>query len=184
MNFNTTGLMLFIAIVATIVGTILAYKHIVPEKKRENLNKLGKFLSDVFNFKFLIVEKILQFLYVLSTIACVCTGICMIFGISIYTSSWSNETYTTWYGIYGILLAILGPIAVRISFECLMMFILLVKNVIQINKKLKGQADDEHYQMPSFKELVNKDNFDFIKGKKAAPAPQEPAPNAETTENE
>ena len=68
MGINTVGFMAFIGIVATIVFTILAYKYIVPEKKRANLNKLGQFLNDVFNFKFLIVEKILQFLYVLSTI--------------------------------------------------------------------------------------------------------------------
>ena len=41
------------------------------------------------------------------------------------------------------------------------MGILLVKNVIQINRKLKSQVDDEEYKMPSFKELVAKENFNF-----------------------
>ncbi len=164
MNINTVGFMSFIAVVATIILTILAYKHIVPEKKRNGLNKLGQFLSDVFNFKFLIIEKILQFFYVLSTIACVCFGVSMLLGISIYHSSYFNETYTDWYGIYGILIAVLGPIAIRLSFECLMLGLLLVKNVIQINKKLKPQVEgEETYQMPKFKELVDKENFSFLK---------------------
>lgn len=179
MNINTTGFMAFIAVIATIFFTVLAYKFIVPEKKRANLNKLGQFVHDTFNFKYLIVEKILQFLYVLSTIACICFGICMLFGISIYHSEWANETYTHWYGIYGILIAILGPIGVRISFEILMMFLLLVKNVIQINRKLKAPVEDDDYKMPSFKELVSKENFDFIKGNKAEPDAQPTETNEE-----
>ncbi len=163
MSINTVGIMIFVAAVATIVLTILAYKHIVPEKKRPGLNKLGQFLSDVFNFKFLIIEKILQFLYVLSTIACVCFGLSMLFGISIYHSSFSNTTYTDWYGIYGILIAVLGPIAIRLVFEGLIMGVLLIKNVIQINKKLKDQVEEEEYRLPSMKDLIDKENFDFIK---------------------
>lgn len=99
MNINTTGIMLFLALIATIGLTVLAYLFIVPEKKRAGLNKLGQFLHDIFNFKFLIVEKVLQFFYVLCTIACVCVGISMIFGIDIYYSSYSERLYTDWYGI-------------------------------------------------------------------------------------
>ena len=163
MNFSTVGLMIFLGAITTIICTILAYKFIIPEKKRGNLNKLGQFLSDVFNFKFLIVEKILQFFYVLSTIACVCGGLFMIFGIEVYHSSYYDRTYTDWYGFYGILLALFGPIVIRLTFESAMLFILLVKNVMQINKKLASQTTTEEYQMPSIKDLVSKDNFNFIK---------------------
>ena len=163
MNINTTGFMLFIAAVATIALTILAYKFIIPEKRRTKLNKLGQFISDVFNFKFLIIEKILQFFYVLCTIACVCGGLSMLLGISVYYSSYSEKLYTDWYGIYGLLIAIVGPFVIRLAYEGIMMFILLVKNVMQINKKLKSQTEDIEYQMPSIKELVAKENFDFIK---------------------
>lgn len=166
MNIDTTGFMAFIALVATIVLTILAYKFIIPKKKRAGLNKLGQFLHDVFNFKFLIIEKILQFFYVLCTIACVCLGVSMLLGISIRYSSYFDKLYTDWYGIYGILFAVLGPIAVRLVYEGLMMGLLLVKNVMQINKKLKSQTEEEEYQMPKFKELVDKENFAFLKKNK------------------
>ena len=165
MDINTLGFAAFIGAVTTIILTILAYKHIVPEKKRAGLNKLGQFLHDAFNFKFLIIEKVLQFFYVLATIACVCFGLSMIFGFTAY--EWRNKVYSEWYGIYGILAAILGPIAIRLAYEMIMLGLLLVKNVMQINKKLKSQTEEEEYQAPSFKELVNKENFSFLKKKKA-----------------
>lgn len=168
MNFNTVGFMAFIAAIATIVLTVLTYKHIIPEKKRAGLNPLGQFLHDAFNFKFLIIEKVLQFFYVLATIAVVCFGLSMILGIDVYHSSYSDKTYTEWYGIYGILAAVLGPIAIRLAYEMIIMGILLVKNVMQINKKLKSQTEEQEYQAPKFKELVNKENFDFLKKEKSA----------------
>ena len=160
MDINTVGFAAFIGIAATIVLTILAYKFIIPEKKRAGLNKLGQFLHDVFNFKFLIIEKVLQFFYVLATIACVCVGLSMIFGVTAY--EWRDKIYSEWYGLYGILTAVVGPFAIRLSYEIAMMGVLLVKNVMQINKKLKAQTEDEGYQAPSFKELVAKENFDFL----------------------
>ena len=160
MDINTVGFAAFIGIAATIVLTILAYKFIIPEKKRAGLNKLGQFLHDVFNFKFLIIEKVLQFFYVLATIACVCVGLSMIFGVTAY--EWRDKIYSEWYGLYGILTAVVGPFAIRLSYEIAMMGVLLVKNVMQINKKLKAQTEDEGYQAPSFKELVAKENLDFL----------------------
>ena len=95
----------------------------------------------------------------------------MIFGFTAY--EWRNKVYSDWYGIYGILTAIVGPFVIRLSYELIMMGLLLVKNVMQINKKLKAQTEDEEYQAPSFKELVAKDNFEFLTKKK----------NAESVEN-
>ncbi len=164
MDINTLGFATFIGVVATIVATILAYMYIIPEKKRAGLNKLGQFLHDIFNFKFLIIEKVLQFFYVLATISCICCGLAMIFGFTAY-ESYSGKVYTDWYGIYGILTAIIGPIFIRLTYELLMLGLLLVKNVMQINKKLKGAEETEEYQAPTFKELVNKENFSFLSKK-------------------
>ena len=155
MNINTMGFATVMGVLSTIAATVLTYIFIMPEKRRAKLSNLFKFIKDIFDFKFLIIEKILQFLYILSTIACVCVGLCMTMGITIYTSSYYN--YSHWYGFYGILLALIGPIAVRLVFEGMMLFLLLVKNVIQINKKLKSQTeDDNEYKMPKFKDLVSK----------------------------
>ncbi|MBD9156729.1 MAG: ABC transporter permease subunit [Lachnospiraceae bacterium] len=63
------------------------------------MGKFGKFLHDACNFKFLIVEKILQALYIFFTALVILVGFFMLF-----CSDWSG-----WMGGKGILLMILGP---------------------------------------------------------------------------
>ena len=130
---------LIISIILGIVATVLAFIFIVPEKKRENLNGFGKFLHDTVNFKFLIVEKILQALYIFATAFVILVGFCMLFFVVDY--GWYGAT--KWYGLEGFLIMIVGPIAVRLGYEFLMMTILLIKNVIQINSKLKNQNGED-----------------------------------------
>ena len=95
-------------------------------EKAEKLGRFGKFLHDAVNFKFLIVEKILQALYIFVTAYVILCGFFMLF--------MAPETWTGrhWLGGYGILLMVLGPIAVRLCYELLMMAVLLLKNVISI----------------------------------------------------
>ena len=124
-----------LALVFAIVATVLAFVFIVPEKKRSRLNGFGKFLHDTVNFKFLIVEKILQALYILLTAFVILLGFFMLFYVQDYYYD------TVWFGGYGILVMILGPIVIRLIYEFLMMAVLLVKNVIQINNKLKSESD-------------------------------------------
>lgn len=138
-TFNTMPLVTALSVMATIAAVVLLYIFILPEKKREKLPKLFKIVSDILNMKELFIEKVLRFLYILSTVACVITGVLMIFGFTHYESYYYD--HTTWYGGYGILLAIVGPIVLRLAFEGVMMFILLVKNTMQINSKLKGEEN-------------------------------------------
>lgn len=49
-----------VAALLAIAATVLAFVFIVPEKRREKLNAFGKFLHDTCNFKYLVVEKLLQ----------------------------------------------------------------------------------------------------------------------------
>ena len=56
-------------------------------------------------------------------------------------SSWYDEGYyttsTQWRGYIGFIVMILGPIIIRITYEFIMMQILLLKNVMDINKKVE-----------------------------------------------
>ena len=130
----TTALILglIIAIGCTIAACIL----IVPEKKRASLNKFWMVMHDIFNFKDLLLEKILKVLYVFSTLFCIAFGFFMLF--SGYRSFWDGSFHS--YALQGFLVMILGPIFTRISYEFLMMTILLVKNTMSINNKLSGKA--------------------------------------------
>ena len=134
-----------LATLATIVFTILAYIFIIPDKKRQKLGKFFKFVHDWLNMKSLIIEKIIRFFYVLSTISVLCTGFFMLF--------WVQEVYdwdpyygyvveNQWMGWAGLLCMIIGPVLIRICYELIMMALLLVKNVIQINNKLKDQYEE------------------------------------------
>ena len=124
--------LMIIALLLAIAATVLAFIFIVPEKKRDKLGKFGKFLHDTCNFKYLIIEKILQALYIFFTTMVILIGFFMLF-----CSDWNG-----WMGGKGILLMILGPIGVRVTYELLMMAVLAVKNIISINNKLRNQNGD------------------------------------------
>ncbi len=172
-RISTLGTLGIIAILLAIIATVLAFIFIVPAKRREKMGKFGKFLHDACNFKFLIVEKILQSLYIFFTALVILVGFFMLF-----CSDWSG-----WMGGKGILLMILGPIAVRLSYELMMMAVLAVKNIISINSKLRNQnegaagTDIFDPDMSSLKEAFG------VKEEQAAKAePVESAPVQETKE--
>ena len=143
---------LVIALVLAVVATVLAFIFLVPEKRREKLSAFGKFLHDALNFKYLIVEKVLQALYIFATAFVILYGVLQLFNVQ--QSYWGGGA--TWMGGRGLLLIILGPIAVRLSYELMMMVILLVKNVMEINRKLAdqtGSAGADVFRTPDVQEL-------------------------------
>ncbi len=157
----SVGLVVFAAMSA-LAATVLAFIFIVPAKKRDNLNKLGKLLHDIVNFRFLIIEKILQALYIFATAFTIFTGFFTMFMFNSYNY---GRVFLT-----SIAIMILGPIAIRIAYEAMMMFILLIKNVIQINNKIKSADEsDDPFAV----------GIDTIKGEpEAEPAPAPVAPAA------
>ena len=159
---------LIIAVVLAIAATVLAFIFIVPEKRREKLNAFGKFLHDLCSFKFLVVEKILQALYIFSTAFIVLYGVLQLFNVQ--RDYWTGAS--RWMGGTGLLCIIVGPIAVRLSYELMMMAILLVKNVISINRKLAdetGSAGGDVFAAPDVEELKK-----AIQRKEPRPQPQPP----------
>lgn len=91
MNFTTSlsalnanmGAFGIIATILAIIATVAAFILVVPESKREKLGRFGKFLHDAVNFKFLIVEKILQALYIFVTAYLILCGFFMHLVISV-----------------------------------------------------------------------------------------------------
>lgn len=124
------------AAMAAIAATVLFCIFLMPEKKAAKLPKFLRVIRDVLNMKELYLEKVLRVLYVFTTLFCIIAGALMFF-FGFGRNYWSGGVQ--WYGHYGLLIMIGGPIALRLVFEGLMMFILLVKNTMQINNKLKAQ---------------------------------------------
>ena len=122
-----------VAVFLAVTATVLAFIFIVPEKRRARLNGFGKFLHDTCNFKYLIVEKILQALYIFLTCLVLFSGFFKLFKM---------DDWGRWQGLYGLLTMVVGPIVIRLVYELAMMLVLLVKNVISINNKLSGKSGD------------------------------------------
>lgn len=123
-----------LGMVAALTCTILSLILITPEKKRGQLNPFFRFVHDLFNFKFLVIESILKFFYILVTLSCIGIGFFLLF------SGYGYRSYYRSMAGYGLLLMIGGPIVFRIAYETVMLAIIAVKNIIQINGKLKGEA--------------------------------------------
>ena len=127
-------------------------KYLVPLARGEKLGAFGKFLHDTCNFKYLMVEKILQALYIFTTAAVIIFGVLMLFRTEY--NYWTGDRI--WMGGYGLLIIILGPIAIRLSYELMMMAILLLKNVISINHKLAdqtGKGSGDVFAAPNMQEM-------------------------------
>ena len=126
-----------IVLILSIVLTVLAGIFIMPAKKRAGLNKFFKFTHDLFNFKWLILETIFKYLYVFLTFTVILGGFFTMTVMAIKYDYNADEFFVS-----GLVAMIVGPIAVRIAYELLMMAILAVKNIISINNKLKNQNED------------------------------------------
>lgn len=120
------------ALILGIIATVLCFIYIVPEKKYNHLNKFGKWLHNMVTFKTLVVEKVLQAIYIFFTAYIILLGFFVMIDGDYYNGM---ET--------GLAITVFGPIAIRLFYELAMMMILLVKNVIQINRKLKDANASE-----------------------------------------
>lgn len=128
------GICVLLGVLAALAGTVYVCICIMPASKRAGLSPLFQKIHDIVNFRQLLVEYLLKIFYVLSTLMCVCCGFFMLFG---KIPGWYSSRSTA---LYGILLMILGPIICRISYECAMIFILMLKNVMEINTHLGGKS--------------------------------------------
>ena len=73
-----------------------------------------------------------------------------------YSDFYGTSYGSSWLGGYGILVMIVGPIIIRLVYELLMLIIILVKNVISINSKLKNQngtMQKDFFSAPDISEM-------------------------------
>lgn len=131
---SSATIVFIISAFVSLVCSILVWALVMPEKKRPTLNAFFTFISDVFNFRSLLIEKILKFTYLLLTLFVILFGFCaFVVSISI------NDGRAA---LIGLLVMVLGPIALRLIYELSMMAVLLVKNVIEINNKMALSTKD------------------------------------------
>ena len=129
---------------SAVAATVLAFIFLLPEKKRASLNGFFKVVHDILNFKSLLLELILKASYIFATAFTVFAGFFTIFGKT-YNYGYYGRSFGDNF-VEGILIMILGPIAIRLTYELLMMFVILVKNVTDINKKMGGTQPQQPVQ--------------------------------------
>lgn len=106
-------------LVAIILGVVLNFTFL----KKENEDKFTgwkKTVYNFFNFNKFYTEEILKLVYIMLTAAFVVIGIFMLF-IDIAT---------------GLILLVLGNVAMRVAYELIMMFIILCRKTVSLDKKL------------------------------------------------
>lgn len=133
---------LVLGFIGVIAAMVCIYVLIMPEGKYRTLNPFCRWLSDLFNFRSLWLESIIKFFYILSTVACVIFGFFMLFSVVDYYYGTSSLA------LPGLLLLVVGPVVVRLVYEGTMMFIILVKNTMQINNRLRNNMSEQQEETP------------------------------------
>lgn len=128
------GVAVVLGVLVAVAATVLAYIFVLPDSRRASLPKFFRLVADFFNFKYLVLEKVLKALYIFNTLACIGIGFCMLFSVIRY--GWYGPVYI---GYWGLIVMILGPVLVRLIYEGMMLIILLVKNTIELNQKFNAQ---------------------------------------------
>lgn len=137
------GVAAIIAAVLAIGAAIVMFIFVMPKKKDGKLPKILQVFHDLAHFKKFYIGDFMKALYIIATVFCIIYGFILLFGVETHSSSFYGYGYTTTTSTFGtgILIMILGPIAVRLTYELAIMFITLVQNVADINNKLKNQNE-------------------------------------------
>lgn len=132
--------LIIIGIVLAVAATVFICVRVLPKKYDGRLNsKFLQFLHDFFNFKTFYIEALTKFIFVLLTCLCIFVGFLLMFGKFEYYG-YFGMTFTQSTLLYGLGIMLLGPLVLRVTYEFVMMAILLVQNVIDINRKMKAPA--------------------------------------------
>lgn len=134
-----TDVAVILGVLHAIAATVLLYIMVLPKRKDGKLNAFLQQVHNFFNVKKLYLEEVLKFLYVLSSVLMVCVGFFMLLGYEYGYNYYGLEKQSTF--LPGLLVMVLGPVVLRLVYEGIMMFILLVKNTMEINNKLKAEKE-------------------------------------------
>jgi hypothetical protein len=107
-----------LAIIFSLAASVLACIFFLS-KKWKHAGGFKQWMHEFVNFKTLFVDKIFKFLYIFST--------CFVFFLGFFTLFSSAAPY-------GLLMMFVGPIVLRVMYEMLMMFIIMVTNLTEINR--------------------------------------------------
>lgn len=134
-------------LVLAVALTALLVVLVLPKEKDGHLPSVFQMLYDLFSPKTLVMEKLLQILYVFLTCLAVLYGIVVFF--SGFFSGFQNLAL-------GLVILAVGPILLRVGYELILLLVMQVKTTREIHQKLTQMTEE--------------------RGPAAAPGRQQPAP--------
>lgn len=129
-------------IIAIVGGIVLHFTFLSDKNEGRYTGFLGK-LYDFLSFRVLCIEGILRLFYVISVCVLCMTAIVVLFSGFVADGGFGRAL------ISFILMVVLGNLLLRIAYELSLLSVLLVKNVIDINRKLGGGGT----KAPSFEDM-------------------------------
>ncbi len=120
--FSKASIIIFIIFtVLAIAGAIVALLLFLPEKKKGNYSGFMRKLYDFLNFSTYLISPIMKVLYMVFTFVSLLAGVILMF----------ETTF-----VIGLLVFILSPVAIRICYEVILLFISIREQLVQINNKM------------------------------------------------
>ncbi len=117
---TNVGVWLIVSFVLAIIGGICFYFLYLKNDTKTD-NKFLNWLKDFFNFKKMLIEDLLKVVYVISTIF-----------ITLFSFALIGSNFLGF-----LVMLILGNVILRLSFEGILLAIMIWKNTTEINKKMK-----------------------------------------------
>lgn len=111
-----------VALILALAGAIAAALLFLSPKKRPAHRGFWRKVSAFVNFDRFLISSILKFLYVFATLYAVVYGLVLVFTGSLVT---------------GLLLALLGPVALRVTFELLLLMLSIREDVAEAGDLLR-----------------------------------------------
>ena len=109
--------------------TALLMLLVLPKEKDGRLPSFFQMLYDLFTPKVLVIERLLQVLYVFLTCLTV------LYGIVVFFSGFFTGIGNL---VLGLLVLAVGPVLLRVFYELILLLVMQVKNVREINQKLSA----------------------------------------------
>ena len=114
-------------------GGFLLVVLVLPKEKDGHLPSVFQMLYDLFSPKTLVMEKLLQILYVFLTCLAVLYGIVVFF--SGFFSGFQNLAL-------GLVILAVGPILLRVGYELILLLVMQVKTTREIHQKLTQMTEE------------------------------------------
>lgn len=120
-------------LVLAVALTALLVVLVLPKEKDGHLPSVFQMLYDLFSPKTLVMEKLLQILYVFLTCLAVLYGIVVFF--SGFFSGFQNLAL-------GLVILAVGPILLRVGYELILLLVMQVKTTREIHQKLTQMTEE------------------------------------------